>query len=226
MYPMQNVATVKPVRLPNISAARFGDVVLFLFWSAQGTGSLVRAVRHGRDADWLAAAHVATVATILFVSAALFLLRGPAAAGDMRPWPRLIALLGTWSIIPLTALPLTWRPDWLLTGATVAMIAVYGFVLWALLTLRRNLSIFPEARNLVRHGPYALVRHPLYAAHIVSYALICLPRLGIAAVIIAAAGITGEILRSRNEERVLGQAFPDYAGYAATTPRFLPRLSR
>jgi protein-S-isoprenylcysteine O-methyltransferase Ste14 len=223
---MQNVATVKPVRIPNISLARLGDAALFLFWSVQGTASLVRAIRHGREADWLAATHVSTVAAILFVSAALFLLRGPAAAGDMRLVPRLTALLGTWSIIPLTALPLTWRPDWLLTSVTVGMIATYGFVLWALLTLRRNLSIFPEARNLVRHGPYALVRHPLYSAHIVSYVLICLPRLSVAAVLIAMIGITGEILRARNEELVLSGAFADYAAYAATTPRFLPRLAR
>ena len=69
-------------------------------------------------------------------------------------------------------------------------------------------------------------RHPLYTAHIASYTLICLPRLGVAAVIIAAIGITGEILRARNEERVLSEAFTDYADYAATPPRFLPRLAR
>jgi protein-S-isoprenylcysteine O-methyltransferase Ste14 len=223
---MQNVATVKPVRLPTISVARLGDLALFLIWSFQGTTCVVRAVHHGAASDWLAAAHVTTVAAIVYLSAVLFLLRGPAVRGDSRLAPRLVALVGTWSIIPLTALPLSWRPDWLLTSVTVGLIATYGFVFWALLTLRRNLSIFPEARNLVRHGPYALVRHPLYTAHIVSYALICLPRLSGAAVIIAAIGITGEILRARNEERVLSEAFTDYAAYSATTPRFLPRLAR
>jgi protein-S-isoprenylcysteine O-methyltransferase Ste14 len=31
--------------------------------------------------------------------------------------------------------------------------------------------------------------------------------------------------RMHHEERVLGQAFPEYASYAARTPKFLPRLA-
>ena len=205
--------------------ARKGDAALFLFWSFQGTLSMNRSVRLVRSGDSLAAIHVTTVAVILFVTAALFLLRGRPARSDNRAGSRLVALVGTWSIIPLTALPLTWRPDWLLSCVTIGLIAAYAFVLWSLLTLRRNLSIFPEARVLVRHGPYALVRHPLYSAHIACYVLICLPRLGAIAVVVAAIGIAGEVMRARNEERILGLTFPEYAGYAETTPRFLPGLA-
>lgn len=223
---MQSALPARAVRIPAVSVARLGDIALFLFWAVQGTATIVRAVRHAGSEDWLAAAHVSTVAIILLVSASLFLLRGRPVTGDMRLSARLVALVGTWSIIPLTALPLSWRPDWLLTSVTLGLIGAYAFVLWALLTLRRNLSIFPEARQLVRHGPYALVRHPLYLAHIVCYILICLPRLSVWAVLIAALGIAGELLRARNEERVLDRAFPDYAGYSAVTPRFVPRLAR
>jgi protein-S-isoprenylcysteine O-methyltransferase Ste14 len=104
------------------------------------------------------------------------------------------------------------------------MIAAYLFVLWALLTLRRNFSILPESRNLVRHGPYALVRHPLYAAYILTYLLVALPRFGPAALALAALGIAGEMWRARNEERVLAASFPEYAAYAAATPRFVPKV--
>ena len=208
------------------SANRAGDIALFLFWTTQGVASARRAIRAGERHDLLATTHLAIVAVILFVSAALFLLRRPAVARGRGLAPKLVAIVGTWSIIPLTALPLSWRPDWLLAGTTGGLIASYAFVLWALFTLRRSLSIFPEARQLVRHGPYALVRHPLYTAHIVSYMLIALPRFSLAALALAAIGITGEVLRARNEERVLGAAFPDYAAYAAATPRFLPRLAR
>ncbi len=211
-------------RIPRPSLRRVGDVTLFLFWAAQSASAGRRASQAGTNQDWLACFHFAIVAIVVGVSAVLFLLRGPAVARGTGLAPKLIAFAGTWAIIPLTMLPLTWRPGWLLVTSTGGLVIAYLFVLWALLTLRRNLSIFPEARQLVRHGPYALVRHPLYSAHIISYTLIALPRLGWAALLIAAAGIGGELLRARNEERVLRGAFPEYASYAATTPRFVPRV--
>ena len=215
---------VGPQRSFPFSMSRAGDVALSLFWTAQGLSSVRRAFLAAGEQDWLAATHVSIVAAILFLTATLFLLRGPAVARSGGIAPKVVAIVGTWAIIPLTALPLTWRPDWLLAGVTAGLIATYVFVFWALFTLRRSLSIFPEARDLVRHGPYELVRHPLYAAHIASYTLIALPRFGVAALVIAALGIAGEVLRARNEERVLGDAFADYAAYAAVTPRFMPRF--
>ncbi len=215
---------VGPPRSLPFSMSRAGDVALFLFWTAQGLSSTRRAFLAAGQQDWLAAAHVSIVAAILFLTATLFLLRGPAVARGGGLAPKLVAIVGTWAIIPLTALPLTWRPDWLLAGVTGGLIATYVFVFWALFTLRRSLSIFPEARELIQHGPYGLVRHPLYAAHIASYTLIALPRLGVAALAIAAIGIAAEVLRARNEERVLGDAFANYAAYASVTPRFMPRL--
>ena len=47
-----------------------------------------------------------------------------------------------------------------------------------------------------------------------------------AALALAAIGIAGEVLRARNEERVLSVAFPAYAAYAEQTPRFVPRFPR
>lgn len=203
--------------------ARVGDVAMFAFWSVQGALTTTRAIQRFRNDDLLAGLHVSTVAVILFISAALFLLRGPAAKRSQGLWPKVVAAVGTWSIIGLTALPLTWRPDSILLVTTVGIVAAYGWVVWALLTLRRNLSIFPEARNLVRRGPYRLVRHPLYSAHIFCYVLIAVPRLSLWAVLIAVLGIAAEYKRALNEERLLSSVFPDYAEYARLTPRFLPR---
>jgi protein-S-isoprenylcysteine O-methyltransferase Ste14 len=221
---MAHAFGAEPRRYLNTSRARLGDYALFLCWTAQGTMSAIRAGRLGLKHDVVGATHVGTVAAVLFISAILFILRGPAAGRGAGLFPKLVAFVGTWSIIVVTALPMTWRPQWLLTLTTVGLVGAYAWVIWSLLTLRRSLSIFPEARQLVRHGPYALVRHPLYSAHIVCYVLIALPRLSIWTILVVATGIAGELLRARFEERLLGSAFGDYAAYVARTPRFVPRL--
>jgi protein-S-isoprenylcysteine O-methyltransferase Ste14 len=205
---------------------RVGDVGLFLVWAIFAAGAAITAIGAAQDSDFFAAAYRLVVAAVLLINAVLFLLRGPAVRRGAGIAPLVIALVGTWVIIPLSWLPITWRSDWLLAVSTVGLAVAYGFVIWALVTLRRSFSIFPEARALVRHGPYSLVRHPLYAAYFVTYLLIALPRISPAALGLAIAGITAEVLRARNEEHVLAATFADYDDYAASTPRFLPRIDR
>lgn len=223
LAPNASLPTSKPWHLA-LPVNRAGDIALFVVWgtfaAATGTGALTEIPDHGL----LAASHRGMVAVVFLINSVLFLLRGPAVRRGSGPGPALIAFVGTWTIIPLSLMPLTWQPGWLLAATSVGMTAAYAFVVWALLTLRRSFSIFPEARKLVRHGPYALVRHPLYAAYIVTYLLVALPRVGPAALALVALGIAGEVLRARNEERVLASTFPEYSAYAARTPRFLPRV--
>ena len=206
------------------SAARLGDWALALIWVGQGAINATSAFNRWRARDYLAAAHISAVSALLLLYAALVFLRKRAAKRGVGVGSKIVALIGTWSIVALSLLPLSWRPDWLLTATTVLLIAAYGWIIWTVCALRRNLSVFPEARQLVRHGPYQLVRHPLYSAHIACYVLVALPRLSPWALLLMTAGIAAELLRARGEERLLTSFFPDYAGYAATTPRFLPRL--
>ncbi|MFL5761833.1 MAG: methyltransferase family protein [Thermomicrobiales bacterium] len=207
-----------------ISTLRTGDVALFLVWAIFAAFALSGAFDEIRDHQVLAAAYRTMVAAVFFLNATLFLSRGPAIKRSGGLASKFFAFAGTWSVVLLSLLPLKWRADWLLAVTTIGLICAYSFVFWALLTLRRNFSVFPEARNLVRHGPYALVRHPLYSAYILTYLLIALPRFGPAALVLAVIGITGEMLRARHEERLLSLAFPDYAAYTANTPRFVPRI--
>jgi protein-S-isoprenylcysteine O-methyltransferase Ste14 len=140
--------------------------------------------------------------------------------------PKLIAIIGTWTVTPLIFQSITWHANAILLVSSIGVLAVNVFVIWSVWTLRRSLSIFPEARELVRRGPYGIVRHPLYAAHISSYLLILLPRLAPLGILLAAIGIGCELCRARNEEAVLRSAFPSYDEYARATPRFVPRLGR
>ena len=93
------------------------------------------------------------------------------------------------------------------------------------LALGRNLTPFPKPSNktqLVRHGIYALIRHPLYTSVFcaaVGWSLIwqSWPAL------VASLGL-GVFFdaKARHEERWLRQQFPEYADYERRVQRFMP----
>jgi protein-S-isoprenylcysteine O-methyltransferase Ste14 len=184
----------------------------------------IATVDAAREGDWLASAHHGIVGVAMLIMSVLPIVRRPAVKRSDGLMPKAIAAIGGYAIIPLGALPLTWRPDWLLATTTVGIVAMTALEIWALLTLRRSFSVFPEARKLVTHGPYGYVRHPLYTVYIVTYSLIALPRFGVLAVFIAGLAILAQVLRSRSEEAVLRSAFTEYDEYSAKVPAFVPWL--
>lgn len=60
-----------------------------------------------------------------------------------------------------------------------AYLALPGLLLmlWALITLGKAFSVVPDDRGLLQHGPYRLIRHPMYAGELGSYLAICLTAL-------------------------------------------------
>jgi len=96
--------------------------------------------------------------------------------------------------------------------------------IFAMSWLGRSYSIMATARNLVTAGPYRIVRHPLYAAE-------CLALVGIVITCFSPFALAIGLMtlglwwrRAINEERILTQAFPEYAEYARQVPRFVPRV--
>jgi protein-S-isoprenylcysteine O-methyltransferase Ste14 len=207
-----------------VSVARLGDLGLALVWTILSVTSVANTIREASEVSWLNTAHHAASCMVLIVSTILFVIRRPAKSRIGSWSSRIIAIVGSWLMPALIILPLTWTPDWLLTVTTTGLVLAHGLLFWALITLRRSFSIFPEARALIRTGPYGLLRHPLYATYLFIYPMFLLPRISVLAVVITVLGISCEIKRAHDEEKVLGAAFPDYADYAAVTPRFLPRL--
>lgn len=149
----------------------------------------------------------------------------------------LLRLVGLAAILPLLAylvqpawvawarveLPLWLR--WVGAGGVMLMLpALY----WLFATIRNNISPLATTRQghqLVTHGPYRWIRHPLYTfGSIFFLSLAVMTGLWWLAALMALGGI-GLAWRTPREERHLLAAFgDDYRQYMARTGRYLPRL--
>jgi protein-S-isoprenylcysteine O-methyltransferase Ste14 len=136
--------------------------------------------------------------------------------------PRLFAVLGTFmgvGVLQLPVAPLT-LPVQILAAVLVGLGSAGSFlVLW---WLGKSFSIMPEARHLVTTGPYGYVRHPLYGVEIVTLLGTALQFAQPWAALIAGSVVPLLLIRSIYEERVLSEAYPEYAAYRARTKRFIP----
>lgn len=136
--------------------------------------------------------------------------------------PRVIAFAGTYLGMGMLLLPVS-RPGPAVELLSSLLIFAGTFVsIIVLLRLGRSVSVVPEARRLVTSGPYAVIRHPLYLAEGLTLLGITLHYLAPLAVLLFAVQCACQARRMAYEEAVLRAAFPDYAAYAAATPRLLP----
>lgn len=136
--------------------------------------------------------------------------------------PRITALLGTFLLTALAMLP---RTEISAVALAIACSFVAAGMLSAFIVLRwlgKAFSIMAEARRLITHGPYALVRHPLYVCEEIAVIGIFAQVVSPVALVILVAHAVFQIRRMLNEERVLRAAFPEYESYARRTPRLIP----
>ena len=208
--------------LPSLTAERWGDLGLFLLFWLLTCGTVVAAFVAAQDGNGLEAIHRLAVGLALAINAVIFLQRGPSIGRADGVLPKVIALAAMSSSYPLSLVPISHDGGWLLGSSTVVVILVELWVIWSMLTLRHSFSIFPEARRLIRTGPYGLVRHPLYAAYFLTDIALLLPRWSLFALLIVAVGVGAQLWRVRYEEQVLRASFPEYDEYAHVTPRFVP----
>ena len=88
--------------------------------------------------------------------------------------------------------------------------------------LGRAFSLVPQARKVVRGGPYRWLRHPLYLAEEIAVFGTMLQFLSAGTMAIFIAHVAVQICRIHYEENLLRRTFPEYATYAAANWRVLP----
>ena len=119
------------------------------------------------------------------------------------------------------------RPPVLAVGGVLFVVGGY-FGIAGVMVLGRNRTPFPHPRKdsqLIQHGIYARVRHPLYTSVMLASLGWALLWQSVAAFIAALTLIPFFHAKARREERWLTQVFSGYADYARRVPRFLPRRS-
>ena len=172
---------------------------------------------------------VATVLTMAFYLLLIFAyLRRSADARTDRRWTSWVAAFaGTAApfVVPLVSGGLSEGPA---RETIAAIVLALGLVamLWALGALGTNISVVPQAREVVTHGPYALVRHPLYTAELINVLGLCLANTGPGPWLVLVALVVFQVIRARREEAHLARELPGYAEYKSRTPMLVPALRR
>ncbi|RIK39697.1 MAG: hypothetical protein DCC58_14895 [Chloroflexi bacterium] len=109
-------------------------------------------------------------------------------------------------------------------------LVVFGmiFTLYALRFLGRHFGVVSDVRGLVTNGPYAWVRHPLYAGEAITLAGVAIAVASPLTVFMFVLSMFLQVWRARTEEESLRTVFPEYRDYAARTPMLIPgfRFSR
>jgi protein-S-isoprenylcysteine O-methyltransferase Ste14 len=146
----------------------------------------------------------------------------------------LIILAGTWLLLkgtsdpgPLgeTVLPHTFPAFAAGLAVTLAGLAL---AVWARVTLGRNWSskvVLKRGHELIRGGPYARVRHPIYSGVLIMYCGTGFAVGTLGAMVGLALLVLGFAIKLRREEALMSRHFgSEYLSYESQAGALLPRL--
>jgi len=142
-----------------------------------------------------------------------------------------LAFAIAWTIVrkPFTPfLPIDWRAQYFVVAIIVLVVlASLIFVTAAVRTLGKQWSLQArvlEHHELIRRGPYRIVRHPIYTGMfgmLIASTLAHGHWLGL--VIASLVYYLGTVMRIRSEEKLLREQFgSEYEEYAREVPAFIP----
>ena len=151
----------------------------------------------------------------------MFVARREASVTNLSPMALAATALGTFSTLFMTPIE---RSD--VPGAVTVAIQLIGLAMAtvAMGSLRRSFGLAPANRGVKTAGMYRYVRHPLYAAYLVTFSGYVIAYPAPRNLVVLACAIAGQVLRMELEERLLLRD-PQYVDYVARTRfRIVPGL--
>jgi protein-S-isoprenylcysteine O-methyltransferase Ste14 len=183
------------------------------------------------DGAWSAQRAAETLARVLSIAFYLllvsaFMRRTRAKATHPSVLAAAAALTATWLPFAIPLVPHGEPSLAVVVVANILLIAGLGFSIWSIRFLDRSFSMVAQARAVVRTGPYAHVRHPLYTGELCALLGTRLAMPGWAGLAVWATILGLQVYRARHEESILATTLPDYSDYQASTPQLMPRVLR
>jgi protein-S-isoprenylcysteine O-methyltransferase Ste14 len=142
----------------------------------------------------------------------VYLVRRPARQVTRRTRDWVLAFGGTFA--PVLLRPDGAHPPLGINLGIAFQVLGLAICLWSFLALGRSFGFAAADRGLVRHGPYALVRHPIYASYLLlqcGYVLQSVSLRNVIVFLVASGCNVGRVLVE--DELLAGN--PDHAAYRA-----------
>jgi protein-S-isoprenylcysteine O-methyltransferase Ste14 len=155
----------------------------------------------------------------------LYFLRGPTRSTSRSHVTNFLAVIATFIpfTLPFLGKPALNKPEILLIANVIIIISIL-LSIYALGSLGKSFSIIPQARKLIKTGPYRVVRHPLYVSELIGVFGLVLAGLTFLKIAIFLLLVVLQVYRAFQEEKLLAKIFPEYREYSSKTARFIPGI--
>jgi protein-S-isoprenylcysteine O-methyltransferase Ste14 len=206
--------------------SRFAVTALFAFFATASavaaTGAFQDAVADPSLKAWAVVGYTLLRLGVVIAFSFFVFVREPARRPSRDPVAFVACATAVAALVALRG-PGDSATSLVVVGDIVALVSCV-WLLASVLALGRCFGVLPEARGLVTRGPYRFVRHPVYLGELGACIGLVIAAPTAWNFAMAAAFAAAQSVRMRLEERALTAEFPEYAQYAARTPRLVPRL--